>query len=132
MISSPRTDPFVFCSKSLATVLFPDPGLAPLEGGVGLHLESPTLESHAIRYPKGEDVLVVQRVRNRGQTSVFCDAFLSVPGRPEERRPLGLLKSGEVRTVEYRLPAGVLGKGEALDGVRELEGERRFAIERLP
>ncbi len=115
-----------------ARVIFPDPGLAPLEGGVALHLESPALESQAVRHPKGEEVLVVQRVTNHSQAPVFCDAFLSVPGRPEERRPLGLLGPGEVRTVEYRLAAGVLAKGEVLDGVRELEGERRFAIERLP
>ena len=115
-----------------ARVEFPDPALAPLESSVSLPLESPVLESHAVTYRKAGEVLVSQRVMNRGTAPVFCDAFLTIPGRPELRRPLGHLKPGEIRTVEYLFPAGPLTGREILSGVRELDGERRFAIERLP
>ncbi|GEM_PF-5005334 len=117
-----------------ARVEFPDPALAPLEGAVTLRMEPSVLESRAVRYTKDGGILVTQRVVNRGETAVFCDAFLSVPGRPEVRRSLGRLEKDEVRTVEYLLPAGVLdtAAGGVLVGVRELDGERRFSIAPLP
>ncbi len=117
--------------RRLEAVLdFADGRLAPMAASVPLRFMPEGLDSRVSTayQPEGERILVLQEVANRSDKPVLCDAFLSAKGGPERRVPLGRLAPGEVRHVRYLLPWQEALQGEALVGIRELEGARRFVI----
>ncbi len=109
---------------------FADGRLAPMLASVPFRFAPAGIESRVSTWyqAEGEMIRVSQQISDRSGSALACDAFLSVAGRPEQVRPLGRLKDGEVREVEYMIPWRDLLAGEPLVGVRELEGERRFVI----
>jgi hypothetical protein len=79
------------------------------------------------------ELLLHQQVEVTGDDPALSLAYLYIPGRGQEwTRSLGRLRRGDHHEVIYRVPRHFLEGGDALVGVRELEGHLRFANRAVP